>query len=247
MNLDLSTTRTTVTGEAQSDASAPTPKRRSAPTSVLWHRVWPWLRLLSGPLGAVVAILILQSGAVPLYTEFTIGLAAVYALMVLSLSLLASWTGIWSIGHPALVAIGAYAMAYGSSHGWSLQLTIALTVVTCAFIGGFLGFVGSRFSVLYVALLTLAFTLVCLELINVWQDVTNGDQGVPVTIVSTPFGDYFPSSSEAIYIVIGTLGLCLAGLLFTETRSVWIGGGAAILVAVVSTGELRRRSVPVPA
>jgi len=212
MNLDLSTTSTTVAVDAQSGASSPTPrKRRSAPTSALWYRVWPWLRLLSGPLGAVVAILILQSGAVPLYTEFTIGLAAVYALMVLSLSLLASWTGIWSIGHPALVAIGAYAMAYGSSHGWSLQLTIALTVMACAFIGGFLGFVGSRFSVLYVALLTLAFTLVCLEIVNVWQDVTNGDQGVPVSIVSTPFGDYFPSSSEAIYIVIGTLGVCLAG------------------------------------
>ena len=142
MNLDVSTTTTTVTAEAQGGVSSPTPrKRRSAPTSAAWHRVWPWLRLLSGPLGAVVAILVLQSGAVPLYTEFTIGLAAVYALMVLSLSLLASWTGIWSIGHPALVAIGAYAMAYGSSHGWSLQLTIALTVVTCAFIGGFLALV----------------------------------------------------------------------------------------------------------
>ena len=41
------------------------------------------------------------------------------------------------------------------------------------------------------------------------------------------------------------LGLCLAGLLFTETRSVWLGGGAAILVALLSVGELRRRSVPV--
>ena len=68
----------------------------------------------SGPLAAVVAILVLMSGAIPLYTEFTVGLGAVYALMVLSLSLLASWTGIWSIGHPALLAIGAYAVAYGS-------------------------------------------------------------------------------------------------------------------------------------
>ncbi len=175
-----------------------------------WHRAWSWLRLLSGPLAAVVAILVLMSGAVPVYTEFTIGLGAVYALMVLSLSMLASWTGIWSIGHPALLAIGAYAVAYGSSHGWSLQLTIVLTVAACAVIGGFLGFVGSRFSVLYVALLTLAFTLVCLEIVNVWQDVTNGDQGVPVNTISTPFGDLFPSSPEAIYLVIGTLGLCLA-------------------------------------
>ena len=151
-----------------------------------------------------------MSGAIPPYTEFTVGLGAVYALVILSLSLLASWTGIWSIGHPALLAIGAYAVAYGSSHGWSLQVTIVLTVIGCAVVGGFLGFVGSRFSVLYVALLTLAFTLVCLEIINVWQDVTNGDQGVPVNPVKTPFGDLFPSSSEAIYVVIGTLGICLA-------------------------------------
>jgi len=220
MNQHLaSSSRTTATMEGQDDmppTSSPAPARVGAPkagptTSPVWHRVWPWLRLLSGPLAAVVAILVLRSGAISLYTEFTIGLGAVYALMVLSLSMLASWTGIWSIGHPALIAIGAYAMAYGSSHGWSLQVTIALTMIACALIGGFLGFVGSRFSVLYVALLTLAFTLVCLEIINVWQDVTNGDQGVPVTIVSTPMGEIFPSSSDAIYIVIATLGLCLAG------------------------------------
>ncbi len=213
MNLDISQkSDTTVNpqGEDTLRTSSPVLPKVRPTTSSAWHRIWPWVRLLSGPLAAVLAILLLRSGAIPLYTEFTVGLGAVYALMVLSLSLLASWTGIWSIGHPALVAIGAYAMAYGSGHGWSLQLTIALTVTACALIGAFLGFVGSRFSVLYVALLTLAFTLVCLEIINVWQGVTNGDQGVPVNIVSTPLGDIFPSSSEAIYIVIGTLGLCLA-------------------------------------
>ncbi len=214
MNLDISQKSHPTVNPQEEHAvrtSPPAPPKVRPTTSSAWHRIWPWVRLLSGPLAAVLAILVLRSGAIPLYTEFTIGLGAVYALMVLSLSLLASWTGIWSIGHPALVAIGAYAMAYGSGHGWSLQLTIALTVTACALIGAFLGFVGSRFSVLYVALLTLAFTLVCLEIINVWQGVTNGDQGVPVNIVSTPLGDIFPSSSEAIYIVIGALGLCLAG------------------------------------
>ena len=214
MNLDISqkshpTVNPQEAHPVRTSSSAP-PKVRPT-TSSAWHRIWPWVRLLSGPLAAVLAILVLRSGAIPLYTEFTVGLGAVYALMVLSLSLLASWTGIWSIGHPALVAIGAYAMAYGSGHGWSLQLTVALTVTACALIGAFLGFVGSRFSVLYVALLTLAFTLVCLEIINVWQSVTNGDQGVPINIVATPLGDIYPSSSEAIYIVIATLGLCLAG------------------------------------
>ncbi|MFC7501406.1 hypothetical protein ACFQRR_05095, partial [Nocardioides sp. GCM10030258] len=181
-------------------ADRPTPVRQEPAPA--WHHAWPWIRLASGPVAAVLAILVLMSGAIPPYTVFTVGLGAVYALVVLSLSLLASWTGIWSIGQPALLAIGAYAVAYGSSHDWSLPLTIVLVLGGCALIGAFLGFVGSRFSVLYVALLTLAFTLVCLEIINVWADVTNGDQGVAVNIVSTPFGDIFPSSNEAIYVVI---------------------------------------------
>jgi branched-chain amino acid transport system ATP-binding protein len=208
MTIDFTATSPEATSEAtrQSEHGS-----GSGDRGIAWHRVWPWVRLASGPLAAMVAILVLMSGAIPVYTEFTIGLGAVYALLVLSLSMLSSWTGIWSIGHPALLAIGAYAVAYGSAHGWSLLLTILLTVVGCAVIGAFLGFVGSRFSVLYVALLTLAFTLVCLEIINVWQEVTNGDQGVMVDIVSTPFGEVFPSSPEAVYIVIGTLGICLAG------------------------------------
>jgi len=210
----------TIDVSAANHPGAPSPEPAPAPDSgpgggasapsPAWHHVWPWIRLASGPVAAFVAILVLMSGAIPPYTVFTVGLGAVYALVVLSLSLLASWTGIWSIGQPALLAIGAYAVAYGSAHGWSLPVTILLTVTGCAVIGAFLGFVGSRFSVLYVALLTLAFTLVCLEIINVWQSVTNGDQGVAVNAVSTPFGDLFPSSDEAIYVAIGTLGLCMA-------------------------------------
>jgi len=215
MTIDYSAaTRSQTTSEGPETVPptpAPRPSSRRAGGAFPWHRAWPWVRLLSGPLAAGVAILVLRSGAIPVYTEFTVGLGAVYALIVLSLSLLASWTGIWSIGHPALLAIGAYGVAFGSSHGWPLELTIAGVVCGSAVIGGFLGYVGSRFSVLYVALLTLAFTLVCLEIINVWQSVTNGDQGVPVTTVHSWFGDFYPSSPVAIYVVIAVLGLCLAG------------------------------------
>jgi hypothetical protein len=117
---------TATSPEATSDEAARPGEHGSGSgaRAIAWHRVWPWVRLASGPLAAVVAILVLMSGAIPVYTEFTIGLGAVYALLVLSLSMLSSWTGIWSIGHPALLAIGAYAVAYGSAHGWSLLLTI---------------------------------------------------------------------------------------------------------------------------
>jgi putative inorganic carbon (HCO3(-)) transporter len=40
------------------------------------------------------------------------------------------------------------------------------------------------------------------------------------------------------------LVLCFAGLLFTETRSVWLGGAVATVVALLVTRDLRRYSVP---
>jgi O-antigen ligase len=42
----------------------------------------------------------------------------------------------------------------------------------------------------------------------------------------------------------GVLVLCFAGLLFTETRAVWLGGGIATVMALLATSELRRYSVP---
>jgi len=42
----------------------------------------------------------------------------------------------------------------------------------------------------------------------------------------------------------GVLLLCFAGLLFTETRSVWLGGAIGTVVALLATRDLRRYSVP---
>src|SRR5918996_805451 len=133
MTIDATTTNDAVHGAAGPLDSRPGDGEPSP--SPAWHHVWPWVRLVSGPVAAVAAILVLMSGVIPPYTEFTVALGAVYALLVLSLSLLASWTGIWSIGHPALLPIGAYAVAYGSAHGWSLEVTITIVVGSCALIG----------------------------------------------------------------------------------------------------------------
>ncbi|QDQ90510.1 ATP-binding cassette domain-containing protein [Rhodococcus sp. WB9] len=182
----------------------------------LAQRLYSAGQLLGGPVAAILTIALLSAGLVPGYQIYTVGLAAVYGLIVLSISLLAGWTGIWSIGHPAMVAIGAYATAYGSSHGWGLAFTSVVAVVLCAVLGGFLGFAGSRFSVLYVALLTLAFTLVTLEIIGAWKSVTGGDQGVPVDT----FGDLVPSSDDVTYLAVGVLGLAIAVSVFMRRTTI---------------------------
>ena len=102
MTIDVSATSPAGPTTAPTQASG---QGEGAAPSPAWHHVWPWVRLASGPLAAVLAILVLMSGVIPPYTVFTVGLGAVYALVVLSLSLLASWTGIWSIGVPSPCAL----------------------------------------------------------------------------------------------------------------------------------------------
>ncbi|WP_410606102.1 ATP-binding cassette domain-containing protein [Amycolatopsis sp. lyj-109] len=167
-------------------------------------------RALFGPLAAVALIAVLNSGVVPPYQAYSVALAAVYTIVVLSVGLLAGWSGVWSVGHPAFFALGAYFAAYGSGHGWSLETIVVGAVAAGALLGGFLGYAGARFSTLYIALLTLAFSLVSLEVINRWTDVTGGDQGVPVSQVDTLAGVLPSGGTEAQTLAVAAAGVCLA-------------------------------------
>src|SRR3954452_18449757 len=167
-------------------------------------------RAALGPLAGLVLVLLMRSGAVPAYQAYSVALAAVYTIVVLSVGLLAGWSGVWSVGHPAFFALGAYFAAYGSGHGWSLETIVIGTVVASAVLGAFLGYAGARFSTLYIALLTLAFSLVSLEVINRWTAVTGGDQGVPVSQVDTVAGVLPSGGTEAQILAIGAAGVCLA-------------------------------------
>ncbi|WP_427918148.1 ATP-binding cassette domain-containing protein [Streptomyces sp. cg40] len=169
-------------------------------------------RAALGPAAGAVLIAFMASGAIPAYQMYSVGLAAVYTIVILSVGLLAGWSGIWSVGHPAFFAIGAYFAAYGSGHGWSLE-TVALGAVAAgAALGAFLGYAGARFSVLYIALLTLAFTTVTLELINRWSSVTGGDQGVPVVQLRSALGlgTLAGGGTETQYLAVGAASVVLA-------------------------------------
>ncbi|SEE87913.1 branched-chain amino acid transport system permease protein [Streptomyces sp. 3213] len=169
-------------------------------------------RAALGPAAGAVLIVFMASGAIPAYQMYSVGLAAVYTIVILSVGLLAGWSGIWSVGHPAFFAIGAYFAAYGSGHGWTLETVVLGAVVAGAALGAFLGYAGARFSVLYIALLTLAFTTVTLELINRWSGVTGGDQGVPVVQLRSALGlgTLAGGGTETQYLAVGAAAVVLA-------------------------------------
>jgi len=169
-------------------------------------------RAALGPAAGAVLMAFMASGAIPAYQMYSVGLAAVYTIVILSVGLLAGWSGIWSVGHPAFFAIGAYFAAYGSGHDWPLETVVLGALATGAVLGAFLGYAGARFSVLYIALLTLAFTTVTLELINRWSSVTGGDQGVPVVQLRSALGlgTLLGGGTEAQYLAVGAAAVVLA-------------------------------------
>ena len=61
-------------------------------------------RAALGPLAAAVLLIVMNTGAHAAYQTYSVGLAAVYTILVLSVGLLAGWAGIWSVGHPAFFA-----------------------------------------------------------------------------------------------------------------------------------------------
>ncbi|MER5427817.1 ATP-binding cassette domain-containing protein [Streptomyces sp. NPDC002588] len=169
-------------------------------------------RAALGPAAGAVLMTFMAAGAIPAYQMYSVALAAVYTIVVLSVGLLAGWSGIWSVGHPAFFAIGAYFAAYGSGHGWTLEAVVLGAVAAGGALGAFLGYAGARFSVLYIALLTLAFTTVTLELVNRWSSVTGGDQGVPVLQLRSALGlgTFFGGGTEPQYLAVGAAAVVLA-------------------------------------
>jgi branched-chain amino acid transport system ATP-binding protein len=180
--------------------------------AVLNHvRSATWPRLVGYPALGVLVVLLIEGGAIGPTRAYDVSLAAVYGIVVLSMSLLAGWGGVWSVGHPALVAIGAYTAVHGTAHGWSLEVVLLVSAVLAAGSGAFLGYAGARFSVLYISLLTLAFDLVVLELIGRWQGLTGGDEGKPVGTLESALGlGSFDSATGATNAVIIGFGIALS-------------------------------------
>lgn len=175
-----------------------------------------WLVLGLAMLGAVGPLQLTDR-----YQTFVIATVAIYSIVTLSVGTLAGLAGIWSVGHLAFVAIGAFATAYFSQHGVSLPLIILFSMVSSGAIGFLMGMAAGRFEVLYLAILTLALALVAGEVIGRWTTVTGGDQGTPVNPFKI-FGQFLTPQN------VTELAIAAAAL-------------AAILVDIVAHGRWGRR------
>ena len=96
-----------------------------------------------------------------LYIQGLVLVAAVFGMLAVSLDLVAGMTGLYSLGHAGLFALGAYATTIlYNDHHWNLFLILPTCLLGVGAVGLVLGAVSLRVSGLYFAITTFVFTLV---------------------------------------------------------------------------------------
>ncbi|MBE7200910.1 MAG: ABC transporter permease, partial [Parafilimonas terrae] len=163
---------------------------------------------------ATVAALALPLVTGSPYLLQTLTNAWLAALLALSLTLMAGTAGQISLGHAALLAIGAYASALLSLDlDWPTIVTVPLAGVITGLLGTALIFPAFRLRGHYIAIATLAIgEVVGLVILN-WESLTQGALGL-TGIPPLSFAGHDLYSSAAVY---------------------WLALGAVIVLALLQT------------
>ena len=121
--------------------------------------------------------------------------------------LLTGYTGQVSLGHAAFLGIGAYCHAYLLSHEVPFLISLTLATLFSATVGGILAIPALRVTGIYLAVATLAFSVIVEQILTHWVSVTGGYRGMLV-----PAPSLGPISLQSFEIFYYT---CLTFLILT--------------------------------
>ncbi len=129
---------------------------------------------------AAIAPLLLLSVLVPFYLPaFEAANIVVFAIIAIGLNILTGQAGQVSLGHGALVAVGAYTTAIlMRDHGWPFWATFPVAALNASLLGFLLGLPSLRLTGPYLAIATLALALVVPTLLKKFEPLTHGVQGI---------------------------------------------------------------------
>ena len=132
--------------------------------------------------GWVLALLIVAAFLVPVFGSRgavnVMTLALIYVLLGLSLNIVVGYAGLLDLGHVAFYAIGAYTYAILAQHGLGFWTVLPLAALIAGLFGLLLGFPVLRLRGDYLAIVTLGFGEIVRILLNNWDSLTNGPQGI---------------------------------------------------------------------
>jgi branched-chain amino acid transport system permease protein len=144
-----------------------------------WRHWRPTPRQQQGWAGVAFAgLLILPLGLNNYYLD-VLTLAGLYAVLALGLNIVVGMAGLLDLGYISFYAIGAYSYALLSTKlGVSFWIALPIGGLLAAVFGVVLGVITLRLRGDYLAIVTLGFIHIVHLVLNNWDSVTNGPNGI---------------------------------------------------------------------
>ncbi len=134
-----------------------------------------------------LAIFFVLSGHLSMYRNYQLAEVGPYLVTLLGLSLLVGQNGQISIGHGALMAIGAWTVALMQGHTKApLAVDLVAAVLVTLIFGALLGLVAARLRGPYLAGATLALALGLPDVATRYRSIFGGYQGLQINQPSPP-------------------------------------------------------------
>ena len=169
-------------------------------------RPMAWLVALAA--AALVALPAVVQGS---YYQFLGIVVFIYGIVAVGLNILAGYAGQFSLGHAALMAMGAYATALLSkalaplpllaATGLHVWLGVAAGTIVAAAFGALLAFPAMRVRGPYLAMVTIAYGWVIYKILQEWVAVTGGDLGLS-SIPKAQLGPYLLDTGSFYYVAL---------------------------------------------
>jgi len=154
-------------------------------TAQISRRLKPWrsFRPTTRERGVLGVILLACMIAGPLgmnnYMVDVLTLAGIYVVLALGLNIVVGMAGLLDLGYISFYAIGAYSYALLSTKlGVSFWMALPVGGLTAAVFGIALGVITLRLRGDYLAIVTLGFIQIVHLVLNNWDRVTNGPNGI---------------------------------------------------------------------
>ena len=175
----------------------------------------PWRHVQWLALAALVALPSLVEGS---YYRYLGIIVFIYGIVAVGLNILAGYAGQFSLGHAALMAMGAYTTAllskalapipFFQATGAHIWLGMAAGTAVAAVFGALLALPALRVRGPYLAMVTIAFGWVIFKILQEWVSVTGGDLGIG-SIPKVRVGPWMLQTNQFYYVVLALFVLAL--------------------------------------
>ncbi|RJO76650.1 ABC transporter permease [Nocardia panacis] len=199
-------------------------------------RIRRWHAVAAFVVAAVLVPLVADSYAVVVGTQII-----VYAIVAVSMTLVAGSAGQLVIGQAGPIAIGAYTSAILTvDHGWPFLAAVPVAGVVAAVVSSVLAAPLWRLNGHYVAIATLGIGMVIVAVIRNWESLTNGSYGIFGIPVPTLFGYEFTSGTQVFLLDLAVLALVVAVIVGIQHSRL------GVALRAVGADEIAARSSGVP-